>query len=89
MSKFLNVALAVACLAGASFTAAPVAASEVIGVHVGDLGVSVANGRSYDRHHHRHSYTYPTDWQAYNHPQSWYRGHSQWHDRNHADWYRN
>lgn len=89
MFKFLNVSLAVACLAGASFVTVPAVARDVIGVHVGDLGISVGNGHYYDRHHHRQNYTYPSDWKAYHHPQSWYRGHSQWNDRNHSDWYRN
>jgi len=89
MRNLLNVSLTVACLLGASFAAVPAVAKDVIGLQVGDLGISVGNGHYYDRHHHRQSYTYPSDWKSYHHPQSWYRAHSQWNDRNHADWYRN
>jgi len=89
MRNFLNVTLAVVCLASASFMAVPAAAREAIDMRAGDLSISVGNGHYYDRHHHRQSYTYPSDWKSYHHPRSWYRGHSQWNDRNHADWYRN
>lgn len=89
MYRLLSVTLAAVCLAGASLVAMPAAARDAIGAQVSDLGISVGNGHYFDRHHHRHSYTYPSDWKSYNHPQSWYRGHSQWNDRNHVDWYRN
>jgi hypothetical protein len=89
MHKFISVTLAAACLAGASFAAAPALARETVGVQVGDVGIAVGNGHYYDRHHHRHAYTYASDYKSYNHPQAWYRSHSQWNDRNHADWYRN
>ena len=89
MRNFLNVTLAVVCLAGASLMAVPAAAREAVEMRAGDLRISVGNGHYYDRHHHRQSYTYPSDWKSYHHPRSWYRSHSQWNDRNHADWYRN
>jgi len=77
MRNLLNVSLTVACLVGASFAAVPAVARDVIGVQGGDLGISVGKGHYYDRHHHRQSYTYPSDWKSYHHPQSWYHGHSQ------------
>ncbi len=36
----------------------------------------------------RQQYTYPSDWRKYNRPQSWYRGHPNWHTFDHPDWYR-
>ena len=89
MYKFIKITLAVASVAGVSLAALPATAGETVGVHVGDLGVTVGNGHYYDRNHRRHSYSYPSDWRSYNHSQSWYRSHRQWNNQQHADWYRN
>ena len=89
MRNLLIGTLAAVCLSGACFTTAPATAREAMDLRAGDLSISIDNGHYYDRHHHRQSYTYPSDWRSYHHPRSWYRGHSQWNDRNHADWYRN
>ena len=88
MYNFIKITLAVASLAGAS-VALPASARETVGIHVGNLGVTLGTAHYYDRNHHRHSYRYPADWRSYNHPQSWYRSHPQWNNQQHADWYRN
>lgn len=61
-----------------------------IAVQVGPvgLGVGVNNGYYFDRRHRRQAYSYPSDYQTYHHPRSWYRGHRQWNDQNHRDYYR-
>lgn len=65
-------------------------AAEVVGVHIGGvgLGFTVGNGHYYDRYHRRHSYTYPSDYRSYHHSRSWYRTHRNWNDEHHSDWYR-
>ena len=68
MYNFIKITLAVASLAGMSLSALPASAGETVGIHVGDLGVTVGNGHYYDRSHRRHAYDYPTDWKSYNHP---------------------
>ena len=81
-----------AALIGVAFSAVPASAQRDgarVEIQTGDLGFSIGNGHYYDRHHRRQDYTYPSDWRTYHHPRSWYRGHSQWNDRNHGDWYRN
>jgi hypothetical protein len=82
--------LSLGLIAGAFAAASPVAAAEVVGVHVGGagLGIHVGSGHYY-RHNVRHNYTYPSDWNSYHHQQSWYRSHSHWNDEHHADYYRN
>ena len=57
--------------------------------HDAGVGVTVGNGHYYDSHHRRQAYTYPADWSAYHHPQSWYRSHRGWNDRSSHDYYRN
>jgi hypothetical protein len=91
MNKIFKGGLAALGLALASTAAVPAFAAEVVGVHIGGvgLGFTVGNGHYYDSHHRRQAYTYPTDWKTYHHPQSWYRSHPQWNDKNHHDWYRN
>ena len=92
MYKLLNGAIIALGLATATLAAAgPAGARDVVGVHVGDvgLGFTVGNGHYYDGHHHRQAYTYPSDWKSYHHPQSWYRTHTQWNDQKNPDWYRN
>lgn len=92
MRKLLNGAAIAIGLASASFAAtAPARAVDIVGVHVGPIGLgfTVGNGHYYDRHHHRQSYSYPADWRTYHHPQSWYRSHPRWNDQNGSDWYRN
>jgi hypothetical protein len=91
MYKILNGAIIALGLAAASVAVTgPVNAAEVVGVHVGGvgLGFTVGNGHYYDRDHHRQRYTYPSDWQSYHHRQSWYRSHPEWNNQQHADWYR-
>jgi hypothetical protein len=88
MRNLIQSTLAVACLVGISLSTMPADAAGSVGVHIGDLGVSIGNGHYYDRHHRRQAYTYPSDWKSYNHPQSWYRGHAHWNDQQHSDWYR-
>jgi hypothetical protein len=92
MNKLLNGAVIALGLAGAPLAAAiPAGAADIVGVQVGPvgLGFTVGNGNYYDRDHHRQSYTYPSDWRTYHHPQNWYRSHPQWNDQHGADWYRN
>jgi hypothetical protein len=92
MYKVLSGTVLALGLAGAAFLAtSPAVAAEVVGVHVGPvgLGFGVSNGHYYDRDHRRQAYSYPSDWKTYHHPQSWYRSHSQWNDRSHPDYYRN
>jgi hypothetical protein len=96
MYKSLKATAIAAALIGVAFWAMPASAQRDEGrdnghvvIQAGDVGVSIGNGHYYDRHHHRQTYSYPSDWKAYHHPQSWYRGHSGWNDRNQADWYRN
>lgn len=92
MFKILSGTIISLGLIGATFAAtSPAAAAEVVGVHVGGvgLGFNVGNGHYYDRDHHRQSYTYPSDWQKYHHQQSWYQSHREWNNQRHADWYRN
>jgi len=91
MLNIVRGSLVTAFLAGASFAVtAPVYAAD-IGVHVGDvgLGVNVGNGHYYDSHHRRQTYSYPSDWKSYHHPQSWYHSHSSWNDQSSHDYYRN
>ena len=91
MRKLLKGAIIAIALTGATFAAAvPASAAEIVGVHIGSvgLGFKVGNGHYYDRNHHARSYTYPSDWKTYNHPQSWYRSHPQWRDQRGSDWYR-
>jgi hypothetical protein len=91
MNKLLNSAVIALGLAGAPFAvAAPANAANLVGVHVGPvgLGFSVGNGHYYDRNHRRQAYTYPSDWRTYHHPQSWYRSHPRWNDQHGSDWYR-
>jgi hypothetical protein len=82
--------LSLGLIAGA-FAASPAVAAEVVGVHVGGVGLGfhVGNGHYYDRQHVRQNYTYPSDYQQYHHQQSWYRTHSHWNEQGHADYYRN
>jgi len=92
MFKILSGTIISLGMIGATFAAtSPAAAAEVVGVHVGDvgLGFKIGNGHYYDRNHHRQSYTYPSDWQKYHHQQSWYQSHREWNNQQHADWYRN
>lgn len=92
MRKLLNGAIIAIALAGASLAAAiPANAAEIVGVHVGPIGVGLAvgNGHYYDSHHRRQNYSYPADWKTYHHPQSWYRSHPQWNDPHGHEWYRN
>ncbi len=92
MKNVSGVSIITLALAGGMLgVTAPAFAREVVGVHVGDagLGFSVGNGHYYDRHHRCMAYSYPSDWRTYHHPQSWYRSHSHWNDRDHGDWYRN
>lgn len=92
MKNLVVVAFSALVLGGTAFeVAVPANAAEVVGVHVGGvgLGVRVGNGHYYDRHHHRQSYSYPSDWSTYHHRQYWYRSHPQWNDQNHHDYYRN
>jgi hypothetical protein len=90
MFRIISGAVIAIGMTGAVFVA-PASATEVVGVHVGDIGLgfAVGNGHYYDRHHHRMAYSYPSDWKTYHHPQSWYRSHPQWNDQNNHDWYRN
>ena len=91
MNRLLNCAVIALGLTGASFTVAtPANAANLVGVHVGPvgLGFSVGNGHYYDHHHRRQEYTYPSDWRTYHHPQSWYRSHPRWNDQHGSDWYR-
>jgi hypothetical protein len=90
MYKILSGTIISLGLIGAVAAASP-AAADVVGVHVGDLGVGihVGNGHYYDRNHVRQNYTYPSDWHSYHHQQSWYQTHSHWNDEHHADYYRN
>ena len=88
MFNILRRSLAVALLAGASFAVAVPASADVIGVHVGGLGISVGSGHYYDEHHHRQAYSYPSDWKAYHHPQAWYHSHPSWNDSTNSDYYR-
>jgi hypothetical protein len=92
MQKFISCAVIALGLTGAVLAAsAPASAADVLGVHVGGvgLGITVGNGHYYDRHHHRVAYSYPSDWSAYHHPQSWYRSHPSWNDSTNHDYYRN
>lgn len=91
MYKAFHETIIVLGLAAAPFSAAiPASAAEAVGVHVGPvgLGFTVGNGHYYDRYHHRHWYTYPSDYRSYHHSRSWYRDHRHWNDENHGDWYR-
>jgi hypothetical protein len=83
--------LSLGLIAGAFAATSPAIAAEVVGVHVGGVGVGfhVGNGHYYDGNHVRQSYTYPSDWHSYHHQQSWYHSHSHWNDEHHADYYRN
>ena len=89
-SAFIGSILAVGLATAPILTINPASAAEVVGVHVGGvgLGFKVGNGHYYDRNHRRRSYTYPSDYKTYHHNQSWYRSHRNWNDENHADWYR-
>ena len=91
MNKIINGGLAALSLALACTAAVPAFAADRVGVQIGGvgLGFTVGNGHYYDNHHRRQAYTYPSDWRTYHHPQSWYRSHSHWNDKNHSDWYRN
>ena len=92
MYKMLNGTIIVLGLAGATFAVpGPARAEELVGVHVGGvgLGFTVGNGHYYDSDHRRQAYTYPSDWKTYHHPQAWYQTHSQWNDQKNHDWYRN
>ena len=92
MNKLLNGAVVALGLAIVPFaTTIPAGAADIVGVHVGPvgLGFTVGNGHYYDGHHRRQSYTYPSDWKTYHHPQTWYRSHPQWNDQHSSDWYRN
>jgi hypothetical protein len=90
MFNIIRGSLVAALLAGTSFALAAPASADVVGVHVGGLGVgvSVGNGHYYDEHHHRQAYNYPSDWKTYHHPQTWYRSHPSWNDESNADYYR-
>jgi hypothetical protein len=83
-------ALSLALLAGASLAVAAPASAAGVGIHIGGagLGVTVGSGHYYDEHHHRQAYSYPSDWRAYHHRQSWYRSHRSWNDESNADYYR-
>jgi hypothetical protein len=91
MHKMLNGAVIALGLATMALAASPAIAEEVVGVHVGGvgLGFTVGNGHYYDRDHHRQAYTYPSDWRTYHHPQNWYQSHARWNDQKDRDWYRN
>jgi hypothetical protein len=91
MHNTLRAAVIALGLAGASFVMLSPASAAVVGVNVGPvgLGFTVGNGHYYDRNHRYQSYTYPSDWQTYRHPQEWYQSHPQWNNQKHADWYRN
>jgi len=92
MKKLFGVSIVALAFAGGMLGAAgPVSAQDRMRVHVGDAGIgfSVDNGHYYDRHHRRHSYSYPSDWRSYHHDRSWYRSHARWNDRDHRDFYRN
>jgi hypothetical protein len=91
MIKLIRSSLIAAALAGSCLAIAAPASADVVGVHVGGLGVgiSVGNGHYYDSHHRRQSYNYPSDWSTYHHPQSWYRSHPHWNDSTNHDYYRN
>ncbi|MBP2274683.1 hypothetical protein [Sphingomonas sp. PL20] len=41
-----------------------------------------------DAGNRRQQYTYPSDWQNYGRPQSWYQGHPAWHTFDRPDYYR-
>jgi hypothetical protein len=88
MYKFISGTVVALALTA---TAIAPAFADVVGVHVGGLGVgiSVGNGHYYDRHHRRVAYSYPNDWSTYHHPQSWYRNHPHWNDSTSHDYYRN
>ena len=91
MHKIISgTVISLGLIAGAFTATVPAVGAEVVGVHVGDVGLGfrVGNGHYYDRSHVRRSYTYPSDWHSYHHPQSWYRSHSHWNDQQHNDWYR-
>jgi len=90
MHKIISGTIITLGLAGAIFATAVPASAAGASIHVGGGGVgfTVGNGHYYDRHHHRQSYTYPSDWKAYHHPQNWYRSHPQWNDEHGSDWYR-
>jgi hypothetical protein len=92
MYKMLNGAIIALGFATVTLAASGAAnAKDVVGVHVGDvgLGLTIGNGHYYDRDHHRQAYTYPSDWKTYHHPQSWYQSHSRWNDQKDHDYYRN
>ena len=92
MFRFLSAAAIALALVGGSLAAvAPATASEVVGVHIGPIGLGfkVGNGHYYDRDQRRQEYSYPSDWRTYHHAQSWYRNHPHWNDQNDHDWYRN
>jgi hypothetical protein len=90
MNKIINGGLAALSLALACTAAAPAFAADRVGVQIGGvgLGFTVGNGHYYDSRHRLQAYTYPSDWKAYHHPQSWYRTHRNWNDKNRSDWYR-
>jgi hypothetical protein len=88
MFNIIRGPLAAALLLGVSLAATAPVSAAVVGVQLGGVGISVGNGHYYDRNHHVRSYSYPSDWKAYHHPQSWYRSHSSWNDANSRDYYR-
>jgi hypothetical protein len=89
MFNIVRGSLVAVLLAGTSLAiVVPASAAEVVGVHVGGIGVSVGSGHYYDAHHHRQAYSYPSDWKTYHHPQNWYRSHPSWNDSGNADYYR-
>ncbi len=90
MFNIVRGSLVLALLAGASLAVAAPASAADVGVHVGGLGlgITVGNGHYYDSHHRRQAYSYPSDWKAYHHPQSWYHSHPSWNDESNNDYYR-
>jgi len=91
MIKLIRSSLIAVALAGTSVAMTAPAGADVVGVHVGGLGVgiTVGNGHYYDSHHRRQAYSYPSDWNTYHHPQSWYHSHPNWNDSSNHDYYRN
>lgn len=87
----LKAILALSSLAGLLLVGAPAAIAHGrtdFYVGPGRAQIYYENGSYYDRHRHRHTYRYPSDWRNYGHDRSWYRSHSNWYRPDDRDWYR-
>ena len=87
----LKSVLACTSIAGFLIVSAPAAVAHGgTEFYAGPSGARIyyETGQYYDRHQHRQSYRYPSDWQNYGYQRSWYRTHPNWYRSDHRDWYR-